>query len=772
MMGKDVLVGNRLERVDADTKLTGRCRFLADLRFDGLLHARQARSTQIHARLVALDCERARHLPGIRAVVSAVDVPGENRIGVIIDDQPLFAADRVRYLGEPLAIVAADTEAAATAAVAVIEESARFEPLPALLSIEDSRNAAPDAIHASGPVASSHIAVRGDIEQGFAEADIVVEAEFGTGAQEHYYLEPQGCVVVPEGDGGVTVYGSMQCPFYVQKAVARVIGTTYGKVRVIQTPTGGAFGGKEDIPNELCARTALLALATDRPVRLLLERREDITSTSKRHPFRTGGRLGATGDGRLTAMAITHDADSGAYATLSPPVIFRAAIQGVGPYDIPTSRVEARGWYTNNVPSGAFRGFGSPQATFVHERLIDLMASKLKMDPVELRRINMVREGGRIATGQVLTESVGALETLERCAAAAESTTDDRRPTPADIALKPELGDDPARWMVATGFSSMIYGNCLGQAGWHMDGAGASLQIHADGSVTCSTGLTEMGQGSQTVITQMVAEALGVDPATVKLPPIDTALVPDSGPTVASRNVVMSGKAILNGAKQLLDRLRPLAAEMMAAPEDVLIFSGGEVRRPDRDGSALPFAELAEMAWRRNINLAAEGWWHVPELNFDPQTGVGDAYFAYSFATQAARVAVDGLTGQSHVLKVWAAHDVGRAVNPAGVEGQVEGGVVQGAGWALGERLVRSGGRVLSDNLSTYELPRSIDAPEIETIIVESPHSLGPYGAKSLGEPVIIPIAAAIANGVSLAIADAVNGIPINSEHTLLHLER
>ncbi|MBN2171252.1 MAG: xanthine dehydrogenase family protein [Candidatus Krumholzibacteriota bacterium] len=750
--------GVSLERVDGPAKLSGRCRYLPDLRVPGMLYACQVTSPHAHARILGIDAGAARARPGVHAVLTAADVPGENRIGAVIDDgQPLLAEGSARYAGECLAVVAAETEALAREAAALV--AARLEPLPALLDLEAAMAAADAGINARGPVAAEARVTKGDAARALAGADAVVEGTFRTAPQEHFYLEPQGALARPEADGGVTVLGSLQCPFYVQTAVARTAGLPLSKVRVIQTPTGGAFGGKEDLPNEICGRAALLALATGRPVRLVLERREDLAATSKRHPFLIHGRLGATRDGRLLALDLRQDAEAGAWASLSAPVMYRAAVQGAGPYEIPHVRVETRAWYTHHPPNGAFRGFGGPQAAFAHERLVDMMAGALDMDPVELRRRNLLRPGGRTATGHRVEEGVGALETLERCAAAARAGEDAVAPPTADA----------NRWLLATGYASVVYGNCLGKAGWHLDGAGAYLQVHRDGSVSCAVGLIEMGQGAETVITQFVAEALGVPPERVHLLPVDTALVPDCGPTVASRNVIMSGNAILDAGRRLRGRLAALAAERLGGEAADIRFAAGRVAGPRGE---MAFDELADEAWRRNLNLAAEGWWHVPPLDFDVATGRGEAYFAYSFATQAARVAVDRLTGQVRLLKVWAAHDVGRAVNPAGIEAQVEGGVAQGLGLAVTERLVRADGRTLTDNLSTYTIPTSVEAPDVETLVVEAPHPLGPGGAKSLGEPALIPTAAAIANAVSRAVGAPVDALPMDPERVLALVEQ
>ncbi len=777
-IGGDNWIGRSLERGDAADKLAGRERFLPDLDFPGLLHAQMVPSPLPHANIRHISCEAAREAPGVRALITAESIPGENQVGVIIDDQPLIATGKVRHVGETLAILAAESPEEARAAAALVH--ADLEPLPALLSLDELQAQPEHPIHEDGPIATHHKVRKGIVEQGFVDSDAVVQGEFRCGGQEHYYLEPLGAVALPER-GGLLIYGGIQCPFYVQKAVARCCGLPLSAVRVIQTPTGGAFGGKEDVPSEICAKAALLAQATGRPVRLLLDRPDDLAYSSKRHPFRIHGRLGAKADGTFTAIEMILDADAGAYATLSPPVLYRAAMQGGGPYVIPKVKIDARGWYSNHPPSGAFRGFGAPQAAFAHERLVEMMAAELKIDPVELRRRNMLREGDETCTGHKLESSVGAIETLERCEAAVAAEFPPRAgeaevansaaigpPTKRDIELAPWLAEDPSRWRVATGYASILYGNCLGKAGWHMDGAGAHLQLHKDGTLSLAVGLTEIGQGAETVLTQFVSEGTGIDPSAIRVLPVDTALVPDSGPTVASRNVVMSGNAILVAAKALRDRIRPLAAKLMGCDENEIEFAGGGARGGTK---SIAWPELAAAAFMHNLDLVAQGWWHVPPLDFDLAKGRGEAYFAYSFATQAARVAVDRVGGHARVIKVWAAHDLGRAINPAGIEGQVEGGVMQGIGWALTERLVREKGVLVSDSLASYQIPTSLDAPAYESIVVEAPHPDGPLGAKSLGEPVIIPTAAAVLGAVSHASGVPVSTLPLDPEKLLNTLE-
>jgi CO/xanthine dehydrogenase Mo-binding subunit len=749
-------VGRSLSRVDAPGKVTGETRFLSDLYLDRMVYAYPVVSTIPFGRIVRIDDRPARRLAGFIAAYWAGDVPGENRVGVILDDQPLLADTVVRYVGDTIGLVVAETYAAARRIAAAVK--VEYEPYDPYLSIEASKAARDRFIHDTN-IACEHRSLKGDVDRGLAQSDLVVEATFVTPYQEHYYLEPQGCIAVPEADGGMTVYGSLQCPFYVQKAVARNLGVPYSKVRVIQAPTGGAFGGKEDVPSEVCARAALAARRLNRPVKLVYHRRDDVQMTSKRHPFQMRYKVGVTREGRLVAADITLEENAGAYATLSSVVSYRATMQAMGPYVIPNARVISTSYYTNLPPTGAFRGFGSPQAAFGHERIMDLIAHRLGLDPLELRLKNVLREDDVTLTGQHLKVSVGAQATLRRVRAVSHW---DRR--------RKEAGTN-GRYRRGIGVATCIYGNCLGAAGWSLDGAAVKIQIHRDGSITVAYGLTEMGQGALTVVVQMTAEALGVNPGRVTVLPTDSQQVPDSGPSVASRNVVMTGNAIREAAAKLLPVLRAAAAELLACKPEQVEFRDDHAR--DRTtGNAVPFTDLAEHLYLTNRPMDTLGWWHVPSLEYDPERGQGEAYFTYSYAAHVAQVRVDTVTGQVQVEKIWAAHDVGRAVNPAGIEGQVEGGTAQGTGWALTEDFQLQDGRVLTANLSTYLLPTTLDVGEVETIIVEDPEPQGPWGAKGIGEPAIIPVGAAIANAVSQAIGVQVREIPLTPERVLALLDR
>ena len=748
------IIGKSQQRVDGRHKVRGQTLFLEDLDLPGVLDAAPVYASIAHARLFRLDYSQIESDPDFVDLITAEDIPGDNQVGVIIEDQPLLVTDHIRYWGDCTAIVVARSRPSALRLARAVKHL--YESLEPVFSIADARNLKP-GLHESN-LACEHVLDRGDIQAGFNAADVIVEVDLQTPVQEHYYLEPQACVVEPDGQGGLLVRGSLQCPYYIQKAVARNLKLSYAQVRVEQTPTGGAFGGKEDVPSEVCARAALAAWKLQKPVRMVYSRHDDMQLTSKRHPFEMHYRVGVSKAGKLLAADILLEEGAGAYATLSSVVSYRAAMQAMGPYVIPNIKVHSRSYYTNLPPNGAFRGFGSPQAAFGHERVMDHLAEKLAMDPLEFRLQNVVTVGAKSLTGQSLNSSVGAAETLRQA----------RRHSDWSNSGKPGSN---GRYLTGYGVAAIHYGNCLGAAGWALDGSAARIQLHRDGSVSVAFGLVEMGQGALTVVSQMTAEALKILPEQVCVLPTDTHQVPDSGPSVASRNVVMTGNAIREAARQLLPVIQESAASLMECKPAEIEMSDG-IARHSATGKHTTLAEIANHMFLNNQDMESLGWWHVPPLEYDPETGQGEAYFTYSYATHIAKVAVDTVTGRVRVVKIWAAHDIGKAINPAGLEAQVEGGTAQGIGWALTENFKYHNGQVVADNLSTYLLPTAVDVGEIETIIIEDPEPLGPWGAKGIGEPAIIPTAAAIANAVSQAIGCPVDELPMHPESILNHLEK
>jgi CO/xanthine dehydrogenase Mo-binding subunit len=718
--------------VDAVAKATGKAVYVDDLRLSGLGHMRPVLARVPHARVRAVRGERARTLPGVRAVITAADLPGANEIGCVQPGQPLLAAERVRYVGDIVALVVADSAAEARAAAAAVEVD--LEPLPGVFDVTEAARPGAPALHPEGNVCCAFHVRKGDAAAALRTAPVVVERTFQTHHQEHAYLETLGAVAEPLPDGGITIYGSLQCPFYVQKGVAGVLRLPLSQVRVVQLTTGGGFGGKEDVPSEICAMAAVGARLTGRPVKLVLDRDEDILRSSKRHPTVIRYRLGADRDGRFLAAEVDIRADCGAYATLSPIVLWRSTVHGSGPYVIPHVGIECTGLYTNHPPSGAFRGFGAPQVAIAHEGIVDEMARALGRDPLTLRLQNALEVGAELPTGALLEESAPLKETLN--AARARARWDEQR-TRATV--------DGARRR-GVGVACIHYGVSLGAKGWALDASGALVQVHQDGSVSVSIGGAEIGQGATTAMALIAAEALGCPFEAVRVLDPDTALVADSGPTVASRTTVMSGNAVIDACRKIEAELAPVRADLAAG------------------GVPPAFAAVARAAYARNAKLTASGWYVAPPSTFDYERGLGSAYFVYAFATHIAEVEVDTRTGEVRLVRMTAAHDVGRAINPSGVEGQVQGGVLQGLGYARFEDFKLDAGRVLTASLTTYVVPTAADAPEVDIVLVEEPWSQGPFGAKGVGEPCIIPAAAAILNAVEHALGFTIGSIPLTPE--------
>lgn len=740
-------MGEGVPRTDGPAKARGATRYLPDIEVPGMLHACMVLARRPHAVIKSVSLKRAVTLPGVECVAAGVDVPGENQAGLLTPDQPLFACDRVRYEGDCIAVVGAVDAETARRGASLVEID--YEDLPPLPDLESVLSPDAPAIHESGNIAVDRKLERGDVEAGERGSETVIEDVFFSPIQEHAYLETQGALAVPGGDGSIEVFVTGQCPFYVREAVARCLGLALSRVRVVQLPVGGGFGGKEDVPSEIAARAAVLAVKSGRPVRLILSREDDIISSSKRHPMRMHYKIGCDRDGKIVFMDVDIAAGVGAYTTLSPIVLYRATVHAPGPYVMPNVRVRTRGYYTNSPPSGAMRGFGQPQVCFGCESIMDVAAEALGIDPVEFRLRNALRVGSETTTGQKLEESVGLEETL-RAAASFVSRAGGSGPE----------GPGPEGRLRGIGVASMYYGVSLGAIGRAIDRGGAKVEVLRDGSVSVFIGCTEMGQGALTVVGQIAAEALGVPPESVVVHPVDTNIVPDSGPTVASRTTIISGNAVLDACGRILSKMAGVASDMLGGGPEFVPAEGAFKR--DATGEAAAFNEVVTECFNRRVDLADMGWYAVPECHVDPDTGQGKAYHVYSFATQVARVEVDPGTGEVRVLGFHAAHDSGRIVNSTLATAQVEGGVAQGIGLAVTEKFTESAGLVTSREFSTYLLPTSLDVCDsIETEFTECLSSDGPFGVKGLGEPATIPAAAAIANAVSNALGRRVKALPI-----------
>jgi len=745
-------VGVSGPKLDARDKVTGRALYVDDLRVPGMLHGRTVRSTVPRGIIRRVELDPAFDWRDV-TIADHRDIPGANVVALIEDDQPLLAAHEIKHAEEPILLVAhRDPERAEAALQAVRVE---VEPLDPVLTVEESL--ARKALLYGDDNVFKHIEiVRGDLAAGFAQADEIVEGEYHTGHAEQLYIENNGMLAQRTPAGGLIVRGSLQCPYYVHKALMRLFALPAEQVRVIQTVTGGGFGGKEEYPSMIGGHAALLAWKSGRPVKIMYDRLEDIAATTKRHPSVCRIRAGVRRDGTLTAWDMDILMDGGAYLTLSPVVLSRGTLHAGGPYRCDNVSIRARAVATNTPPNGAFRGFGAPQTEFAAECHIDRIAARLGRDPLEIRRANAHHIGDVTPTGQTLRESVGAHEALERCVRRSDYVARRARHARANAAAAAaeragRAAPGGRRLRRGIGLSLVHHGAGFTGSGEVTLASLAALDLTPEGRPRALSASTEIGQGTVTVFAQMIAEVLGVPPEFVVIGAPDTGAVPNSGPTVASRTVMVVGGLLAGCARGMRERLELFAERPL-------------------DGAA-DFGRVA----RRY--LAARGPLRV-ERRYQPPPGIawddahyrGDAYGVFSYCATAVEVEVDLDTGETRALEVTSAADVGKAVHPVLLAGQIEGGIVQGLGWALLEEVRWRDGRVWNHQLTNYIIPTSMDAPPIAIEIVEHPYSHGPFGAKGVGELPIDGPAPAVIAAIAHATGVTLGRIPATPERLLAAL--
>ncbi len=623
-----------------------------------------------------------------------------------------------------------------------------YEALPVVTDPVRARSADAPQLQPGGNLLK-HIKVRkGDVEQGLRQAEVVLDRTFHTPMTEHAFMEPECSVARPLADGRMEIYVGSQIPYADREQVAGSLGVPQEMVRVIGQLVGGGFGGKEDIAGQIHA--ALLARATGRPVKVLYDRNESLLVHPKRHATQIRVTLGATRDGTLLAAQTELYGDTGAYASLGDKVMTRATTHSAGPYRVPHVRADCYAMYTNNPPAGAFRGFGVTQSCFAIESVMDELAAELGLDPIDLRRRNALNVGMETNTGQRLTESVGLLECIDRVEA------EIRRRVGGNPFVARTVPGAPSRrraWGFAVGYKN------TGLGGGAPDKAGAQVELYEDGSLQVRTASAEIGQGLVTVLQMIAAEEMGVPLERVNVLLSDTDLTPDGGPTTASRQTFVAGNAVLFATRTLRQAAAATAAEHLDCPPDEVQFVEGLAQVGDH---RVPLGMLAGWmrAEGRQPSSAFEYW--APETH--PLGSGGDMHFAFAFAAQAAEIEVDLETGEVGVLQVVAAHDVGRALNPLGLQGQVEGGVMMGIGNALTEEFIVDQGEVYTDRLARYRMPSIVQTPEITSIVVEHPVSTGPYGAKGVGEIVSIPTTPAITNAIFYACGVRIRRLPVDQD--------
>ncbi len=763
-------VGVSAPRAGAWARVRGEPVFAADLAFPGMVHGKLLFSEHPHAEVLSVDASAAKALPGVLAVFTAADIPGRNTFGLLVPHQPVLAGDRVRHRGDPVAVVFAETPRQAEAALAKVKVSYRV--LPAVFSPEAALAEGAPLLHQEGNLMHRVEVRKGDVAEAFKRAEVIVEDVYSTPMVEHAYLEPEAAVALPGPDGGVTVWTGSQGSHAFREMIAASLALPERKVRVIHTPTGGAFGGKEEPTVQI--HCALGAMRLGRPVKMVLTREESIRISTKRHAERIHMRHGATRDGRLVAIEARIVADTGAYASLGKPVVFRSAVVAAGPYDIPNVHTEAVGVYTNNPVAGAFRGFGSTQVAFASEVQMDKLARRLGLDPVEFRRRNALTEGKETITGQVLGPGTAYLETLEAVARKIEELRAMARTTATRPGMKLGIG-------VASAYKNVGIGD------GKRDGAGAIVGLTDEGRLLVRVGATDIGQGSDTVMAQLAAEVTGFSLERVDVLSSDTALCPDGGETTASRQTYVTGNAVVEAAQGFKQTLAAFVAEAYGAqPDNVRIEGDAVVFGPNRGSSsvtrrAVPLVEVSRKAREGGLSIETERFYVAPATRplrdtADKAPGedptLWDVHFAYSYGTQAVLVAVDEETGEVEVLKVVAAHDAGRVINPQGVRGQLEGGIVMGIGYALSEGLVLEDGRIVNDNLRKLRVPGVGVTPEMDALVIEKPEPGGPFGAKGLGELAMNPTAPAIINAIRDAVGVHLNDLPASKERVAAAIKR
>ncbi len=746
-------VGVNIAKKDAPAKVAGTALYVDDLTRPDMVHGATVRSPHASARIHGITLDPAFDWSGVTVVTAADLESSRNCIHAIADDQPALAADIVRHAEEPVALVAcADRE---RLAAAVRHVSVDYEPLPAVFDIDDALRA--DVKISGDDNILKHVHIeRGRVDRAFAQAaergEIVVEGEYVVGHQEHIYIEPNGMLGWFEDDGTCVVQGSLQCPYYVHKALVPLLGLPEEKVRVIQAVTGGGFGGKEEYPSMLAAHVALLARKSGRPVKMIYDRAEDIAATTKRHPGRMRIRSVVKPNGAFVAHDIDVVFDGGAYITLSPVVLSRGALHAGGPYRTPHVRIDARAVATHTPPNGAFRGFGAPQTLFAIETHVERIAAQLGLDAVAVRRRNLLRPGDVMPTGQVVDETCAAREAFElalresrfvarRKAAArfnAQAAAREREPRPARRGGVTFVDGTRAarRLRRGVGVSMVMHGAGFTGSGETMLASIASVDVAADGTPRVLAASTEIGQGTNTVFAQIVGDALGVSAACVDVVTPDTAHVPNSGPTVASRTVMVVGGLLERAARRLADALR----------------AAGATWDDDDSFRATAAAHVARHGALRMDEQSAP----PPSVQWDDKKYKGSAYATYAWMATVVEIEIDLDTFTVTPLDVVASAEIGTAIHPRLAEGQIEGGMLQALGWALLEDVRWRDGRVWNAQLTNYIIPTALDAPPMTIHLLAAPYAGGPFGAKGVGE---LPMDGG-APAVMAAVRDALGVLP------------
>lgn len=748
-------------RVDGLAKVKGTAIYGDDITLPDMLYG-VCRYADIPAgKIEELDLNEALAVEGVVRIATWQDIPGTPVVGVIVKDYQPIVKDEVVFHGDVIAVVAATTYEAACEAADKIH--VRYTPYAPLTDVESAL--APDARrihpHRDDNIAAHHHTIKGDIEKGFADSRHILEREYEVGFQEHAYIEPEVVLTwLDPTDGSLIISGSIQNPHRVRGFVAKFMGCPQSQINVKRAVMGGSFGGKDDVIDHLACRSALLTRLTGKPVKFAYTREHSIIESCKRHPYKMKYKVGFSDAGRIQAMKVNILADSGGYAASSPFVTWRSSVQAAGPYAIPNVHIDVKAIYTNNSYTSAMRGFGSPQVVYANESLMDEIAEYLNISPVEIREINALRQGDTSVTGQVFDQhTVSAREVLKKAAASAEFMAKRKH--------YHVLNEQGGVYRYGIGLALSYRGCSIGAEG--VDTSTALIQVNEDGSVNLSTSVSENGQGLQTTMSLIAAEAFGIALSDIHFSEPPTSVIGDGGSTAATRGTMVGGGAILDAAEKIKRRILSVVGETIGATrlEDTRWQDGFIINKQD-DSQRIAFNDAVNKTKWASVSLTEYGWFVPPPIHWDEEKGCGSPYFTWVYGCQVAEVRVNISTGKTDLLHVTAAHDVGHVINPVGFEGQVCGGVAQGFGYALLEDFNIEHGQVKSENFDSYLLPTIKDIPAITVIGVENPDKAGPLGAKGIGEPATELAAAAINNAVSFALGTRFNKLPLTLEQVIL----
>ncbi len=773
-------VGKQIIREDGYSKVTSYVKFADDYSFPGMLYGVMVRIPVTHAKILSIDFSKIIGSEFLETIITADDIKGVKNVGAIVKDQPIFCDKTVLTCGDVLAMLVGPDEEELHKLAKLVD--VKYEKLDCLTDPEKALEKDAFLLH---PELNTNLIIhyplrRGNIDKGFEESDYVIEQKYKTGYQEHAYLEPECVIAIPgTREHDVEVVGSIQNPFTARNVVAAVVGTSLSNVRIKQATLGGSFGGKDDTMNVLSARAAIAALKLRKPIKIKYSREESILESYKRHPYILNYKVGFNKDGKLKAMKIDILADGGAYASMSPFVTWRSVVQATGPYEVENVWTDVKAVYTNNPYTGAFRGFGSPQPIFAQESLMDEIAEILKISPYEVRKINALKQNSVTASGQVLKDhDVNLLEILELAANKTEFTSKwknnnqskkipfvlENKKNIESILLKSDefiLPED--EFKKGIGLSISYRGCSLGAEG--VDAAASYISIQNDGSMYLSCGLAENGQGMRTTFQIIAAEVFGVDPSVIYYLDHDTVVIPDSGPTVASRSTLMGGGAVKQAAEILKKRFIDFLKVEKSLDENAeIIFKNNKVIYDEKNDKYILFKDLCRLAYSKGLSLAALGWYKGPHVGWDEHSGQGEAYFTYVYGCHVAEVTVSTITGEVFIDKITAIHNCGTVINKIGAEGQIYGGVTQGAGYGLWEHISTVDGYIKELNYDNYLIPTSLEIGDIEAIFLEGKDPYGAWGAKSLGEPTLELTSAAISNAVKNATGNRYMDLPLNIE--------